>query len=173
MAVKDRTNQTGGTGAWRDLEAARRGCRGGARPPGVGGGLLRERQRVDGVRPGRRGPQSGTALERHRRQLRDGLALEAGEGVYGTTSTNDVPVTMADGTVLRANVIYPTDAKTGKVAKGPFPVLLTQTPYGKGSGGSSTPGSAQNASAGAATGGALDRTPTAASYIELNLQPAR
>src|SRR5205823_5021314 len=61
---------------------------------------------------------------------------------------------MRDGTVLRVNVIYPTDPKTGKVANGRFPVLLTQTPYGKGSGGSSTPGSAQEPAAGAATGGA-------------------
>lgn len=57
------------------------------------------------------------------------------KAVYGTASRNDVPVTMADGTVLRVNVIYPTDAETGKAATGPFPVLLTQTPYGKGTGG--------------------------------------
>src|SRR6266550_256056 len=62
------------------------------------------------------------------------------KAVYGTASQNDVPVTMTDGTVLRVNVIYPTDPKTGAAAKGPFPVLLTQTPYGKGSGGSSEPG---------------------------------
>ena len=76
------------------------------------------------------------------------------KAIYGTTSQNDVPVTMSDGTVLRANIVYPTNPKTGKIAHGPFPVLLTQTPYGKGSGGSSAPGSAQNPSAGAATGGA-------------------
>jgi uncharacterized protein len=76
------------------------------------------------------------------------------KAVYGTTSRDDLPVTMADGTVLRVNVIYPTDPQSGKIATGPFPVLLTQTPYGKGSGGSSAPGSAQQPSAGAATGGA-------------------
>ncbi|HMC38582.1 MAG TPA: CocE/NonD family hydrolase, partial [Acidimicrobiales bacterium] len=76
--------------------------------------------------------------------------------VYGTASVNDIPVTMRDGTVLRVNVIYPTDPKTGKEAAGPFPVLLTQTPYGKGSGGSSSPGSAQAPGGGAATGGADD-----------------
>ncbi len=38
---------------------------------------------------------------------------------------------MADGTVLRANVYYPTDRHTGKAAKGPFPVIMVQTPYGK------------------------------------------
>lgn len=75
---------------------------------------------------------------------------------YGTTSENDVPVTMSDGTVLRVDVVYPTDARTGQIARGPFPVLLTQTPYGKGSGGSSTPGSAQQPGGGAATGGPDD-----------------
>ena len=38
---------------------------------------------------------------------------------------------MPDGTVLRADVYYPTDA-SGKRAAGPFPVVLTLTPYGKG-----------------------------------------
>jgi putative CocE/NonD family hydrolase len=52
---------------------------------------------------------------------------------YGVKQVTDVPVTMRDGTVLRVDVYYPTDAKTGAEAKGPFPVLLTQTPYGKGS----------------------------------------
>src|SRR5205807_3408638 len=44
--------------------------------------------------------------------------------IYGTASQDDVPVTMADGTVLRVNVIYPTDNR-GREASGPFPVLLT------------------------------------------------
>lgn len=76
--------------------------------------------------------------------------------VYGTTSVNDIPVTMTDGTVLRVDVVYPTNPKTGQPATGPFPVLLTQTPYGKGSGGSSAPGSAQQPGGGAATGGPDD-----------------
>lgn len=38
---------------------------------------------------------------------------------------------MSDGTVLRADVYYPTDPRTGAEADGPFPVLLQQTPYGK------------------------------------------
>ena len=41
-----------------------------------------------------------------------------------------MPVKMSDGTMLYANVYYPTD-KTGQAAAGPFPVILTQTPYGK------------------------------------------
>ena len=83
-----------------------------------------------------------------------GSTWQPDPAVYGTTSQNDIPVTMSDGTVLRVNVIYPTDPKTGQIASGPFPVLLTQTPYGKGRGGSSSPGSAAQPSAGAATGGA-------------------
>jgi putative CocE/NonD family hydrolase len=78
------------------------------------------------------------------------------KAVYGTASENDVPVTMSDGTVLRANVIYPTDPKTGKEAAGPFPVLLTQTPYGKGQGGSSAAGSAASPGGESATGGSDD-----------------
>jgi putative CocE/NonD family hydrolase len=50
---------------------------------------------------------------------------------YGIGSTLDQPVTMADGTVLRVNIYYPT-LPSGAAAPGPFPVLLTQTPYGKG-----------------------------------------
>ncbi len=38
----------------------------------------------------------------------------------------DVPATMRDGTVLRANVFRPADG-----AGGPYPVALTRTPYGK------------------------------------------
>jgi putative CocE/NonD family hydrolase len=95
-----------------------------------------------------------------------GSTWQPEKAVYGTTSQNDLPVTMRDGTVLRVNVIYPTDPKTGAVARGPFPVLLTQTPYGKGSGGSSAPGSAQTSSGGAATGGA-DNYLAQRGYIEV------
>ncbi len=72
---------------------------------------------------------------------------------YGTASHEDVPVTMSDGTVLRVNIIYPTDPRTGQEAAGTFPVLLTQTPYGKGRGGSSSPGSASNPGGSSPTGG--------------------
>jgi hypothetical protein len=50
---------------------------------------------------------------------------------YGTGSLLDEPVTMSDGTVLRANVYFPTTAGTKTPATGTFPVLLQQTPYGK------------------------------------------
>ncbi|MGH9307622.1 MAG: CocE/NonD family hydrolase [Acidimicrobiales bacterium] len=50
---------------------------------------------------------------------------------YGIGERTDVPVTMHDGTVLSANVYYPTGPGGGQ-APGKFPVILTQTPYGKG-----------------------------------------
>lgn len=50
---------------------------------------------------------------------------------YGVGSELNLPVTMADGTVLRADVYYPTTG--GTAAPGPFPVVMTQTPYGKSS----------------------------------------
>jgi len=56
---------------------------------------------------------------------------QPGPPVYGVGETANVPVTMADGTVLRADVYFPTDRGTPAPAPGPFPVLLVQTPYGK------------------------------------------
>jgi putative CocE/NonD family hydrolase len=50
---------------------------------------------------------------------------------YGVGTTKNVDVRMSDGNVLRADVYFPTDPGTGQAAAGPFPVLLTQTPYGK------------------------------------------
>ena len=85
--------------------------------------------------------------------------------VYGTASTNDIAVKGAGGTTIRVNEIYPTTA-SGAPAKGPFPVLLTMTPYGKGQGGSSAPGSAATPSSGSATGGA-DNYLVQRGYIEV------
>jgi X-Pro dipeptidyl-peptidase (S15 family) len=87
------------------------------------------------------------------------------KAVYGTASINDIAVQGAGGTTIRVNEIYPTTA-SGKQAKGPFPVLLTMTPYGKGQGGSSSPGSASSPSTGSATGGA-DNYLTQRGYIEI------
>ena len=50
---------------------------------------------------------------------------------YGTGSLLDMPVTMSDGTILHADVYFPTTAGTTTAANGLFPVLLQQTPYGK------------------------------------------
>ncbi|HEU5033537.1 MAG TPA: CocE/NonD family hydrolase, partial [Mycobacteriales bacterium] len=49
---------------------------------------------------------------------------------YGVHVTEDVPVTMSDGTVLRVNVYRPA-RDDGSPAPGRFPVILTQTPYNK------------------------------------------
>src|SRR5579872_2324944 len=75
------------------------------------------------------------------------------KAIYGTASKDDIAIAGAGGTTIRVNEIYPTTA-SGASARGRFPVLLTMTPYGKGQGGTSTPGSAEQPSAGAATGGA-------------------
>ncbi len=50
---------------------------------------------------------------------------------YGTGSSLNQSVTMSDGTVLKADVYYPTASGGSAPANGPFPVLLQQTPYGK------------------------------------------
>ncbi len=49
---------------------------------------------------------------------------------YGVHVTEDVPVTMSDGTVLRVNVYRPANAD-GTAVERRFPVILTQTPYNK------------------------------------------
>src|ERR1700757_4900811 len=50
---------------------------------------------------------------------------------YGVGLRHNVGVPMSDGVVLRADIHYPTDPETGEPASGPFPVLLSVTPYGK------------------------------------------
>jgi putative CocE/NonD family hydrolase len=84
---------------------------------------------------------------------------------YGTASINDIAIKGAGGTTIRVNEIYPTTA-SGNPAPGRFPVLLTMTPYGKGQGGSSSPGSASARSTGSATGGA-DNYLVQRGYIEI------
>jgi uncharacterized protein len=85
--------------------------------------------------------------------------------IYGTGSTNNITIAGAGGTPISVNEIYPTLA-SGQPATGKFPVLLTMTPYGKGEGGSSKPGSASSPSAGAVTGGA-DNYLVQRGYIEV------
>jgi uncharacterized protein len=87
------------------------------------------------------------------------------KAIYGTASINDIKIRGAGGQTIRVNEIYPTTA-SGQPAKGPFPVLMTMTPYGKGQGGSSSPGSAASPSNGAATGGA-DNYLAQRGYIEV------
>lgn len=50
---------------------------------------------------------------------------------YGVGVRRNVAVEMSDGVVLRADIHYPTERDTGSPAVGPFPVLLSVTPYGK------------------------------------------
>ncbi len=52
-----------------------------------------------------------------------------GAEVFGAKLDTSIPLTMSDGAVLMVDVSYPTDPVTGARAAGPFPVLLTQTPY--------------------------------------------
>jgi putative CocE/NonD family hydrolase len=87
------------------------------------------------------------------------------KAVYGSASINDIQLTGAGGTTISVNEIYPTNA-AGKPAPGRFPVLLTMTPYGKGQGGSSRPGSANKPGGGAVTGGA-DNYLVQRGYIEV------
>ncbi|MFO1533911.1 MAG: SDR family oxidoreductase, partial [Thermoplasmatota archaeon] len=72
----------------------------------------------------------------------DADALEAGKDLSPLGDEGWTPVkvdrvlkdgdTVAfGGTTLRADVYFPTTLETGKPAEGPFPVLVTQTPYGK------------------------------------------
>lgn len=55
-----------------------------------------------------------------------GAVLPAAEVVAGVRIARDVPMTLRDGTVLRADVYSPV------LATGSVPVLLFRTPYGKG-----------------------------------------
>jgi uncharacterized protein len=54
-----------------------------------------------------------------------------GPPVYGLGVRHNIAVPMSDNIVLRADIHYPTELETGQPAAGPFPVLLSVTPYGK------------------------------------------
>ncbi len=58
-------------------------------------------------------------------------AWKPGPERFGVGERHNVAVRMRDGTILRANVFYPTDPTSGKPARGRFPVIMVQTPYGK------------------------------------------
>jgi uncharacterized protein len=49
---------------------------------------------------------------------------------FGEGVTRDVKIKMRDGVELSADVYYPTRAN-GTAAPGPFPILVSETPYGK------------------------------------------
>src|SRR4051812_1324552 len=85
--------------------------------------------------------------KRKRARARAAPAYTPPEPRYGVGEDHHVGVPMSDGTVLRANVYYPTDPATGKRAAGPFPVIMVYTPYGK-----DTVGSASGNEGGAEAG---------------------
>src|SRR3954452_9370403 len=60
-------------------------------------------------------------------------AWEPEPAKYGVGEQHDVPVQMGDGTILRADVYTPVNTD-GTTAHGPFPVVMTQSPYGKDAG---------------------------------------
>lgn len=90
-----------------------------------------------GTRPGQDLGAASAAAATVQTQTSQAGAPQAGASwspqaaVYGTGSQLDQPVTMADGTVLRADVYFPTTLGTTSPASGLFPTLLQQTPYGK------------------------------------------
>ncbi len=50
---------------------------------------------------------------------------------YGTGIHHNLAVPMSDGVELRVDIHYPTEPGTDRPAAGPFPVLMSMTPYGK------------------------------------------
>lgn len=58
-------------------------------------------------------------------------AWSPGAELYDMAVTTDVPVTMPDGRVLRAELRMPTIKGTTTRAPGTFPVIMAQTPYSK------------------------------------------
>jgi uncharacterized protein len=59
-----------------------------------------------------------------------GGIFQPGPAKYGVSAiTTNVPITMDDGVILRADVAYPTDLVTGQPAPGPFPVIIQHDPY--------------------------------------------
>ncbi len=89
---------------------------------------------------------------RHRRQRRTGSRWKPEKAIYGTASINDIASQGRRRNDDPGQRDLSDDGRPARRPKGPFPVLLTMTPYGKGQGGSSSPGSASSPS-----GGASDR----------------
>ncbi len=55
----------------------------------------------------------------------------AGAEKYGMSLQRNMPIVMDDGVTLYGDVYVPTDPTTGRAAPGPFPVILSEVPYGK------------------------------------------
>lgn len=58
-------------------------------------------------------------------------ATPAPAAPYGIAVRRNLALRLKDGTLLRADLHVPTDRATGKPARGPFPVIVGFTPYGK------------------------------------------
>ncbi|MER6810450.1 CocE/NonD family hydrolase [Spirillospora sp. NPDC000708] len=58
-------------------------------------------------------------------------AAPAPAAPYGIAVRRNLALKLKDGTLLRADLHVPTDRATGKPARGPFPVIIGFTPYGK------------------------------------------
>lgn len=71
-------------------------------------------------------PAAGAAVP----AVRGGWQPDA--AVYGVSTPATTQVRMDDGVLISVEVVYPTDPATGGRARGSFPVLLTQNPYGAG-----------------------------------------
>ncbi|WP_262058961.1 CocE/NonD family hydrolase [Streptomyces sp. STR69] len=70
------------------------------------------------------GQTTATALPAH------AATWEPPAATYAASAPVHTTVTMDDGVKIAVEVVYPTDPSTGARASGPFPVLLTQNPYG-------------------------------------------
>ena len=70
------------------------------------------------------GQTTATALPAHT------TAWQPPAATYTASAPVHTTVTMDDGVKIAVEVVYPTDPSTGARASGPFPVLLTQNPYG-------------------------------------------
>jgi hypothetical protein len=57
------------------------------------------------------------------------LAVPGAALGYGVSAAQSQRVKMSDGVELAVDVYVPTDAATGQPAAGPFPVVLSETPY--------------------------------------------
>jgi uncharacterized protein len=73
--------------------------------------------------------KSGTARASNAQSPWPGDGWRPAAPAYGMAAEKDVPIHMDDGTILYANIGYPSDPKTGERATGPFPILLSQNPY--------------------------------------------
>jgi predicted acyl esterase len=82
----------------------------------------------------------GVAPAQARTQVRPAFVPQPDPVIYGTSQPVTASITMNDGVVLSAQVVYPTNPVTGARAPGNFPVLLTQNPYGTAISNPLTPG---------------------------------